>query len=88
MPSDAKGIQRDVLEGFVLKTHKDYLLHPGLVKDSITGFHAELNAKIDKLMAYIGGELEAVVAREALTLLGSSEELREFVKNGGVRQIV
>ena len=39
-------------------------------------------------MAYIGGELEAVVAREALTLLGSSEELREFVKNGGVRQIV
>ena len=45
MPRDVKGIRRDVLECFVLETLKDYLLHPDLVKEFITAFHAELNAE-------------------------------------------
>ena len=42
---NAKGIRRDVLECFVLETLKDHLMHPDLVKEFITAFHAELNAE-------------------------------------------
>ena len=42
---NAKGIRRDVLEGFVLETLKDHLMHPDLVKEFITAFHAELNTE-------------------------------------------
>ena len=42
---NANGMRRDVLECFVLETLKDHLMHPDLVKEFITAFHAELNAE-------------------------------------------
>ncbi len=41
--SNKKGIRRHILEDFVLETLKDHLMHPDLVKEFITAFHAELN---------------------------------------------